>query len=165
MVEILFSDGYLKVVFATSTFAIGLNLPARSVLFTQMRKFNGVENCTIEASEYLQMAGRAGRRGKDDKGFSIICADPDLGSFPPNQEIQEILDSKGVELASKLKIDYKTCLNVLKQDAGEIGSMLQSSFFANEDMSIKLQNIKQRKLIEPLYEKTKTINCVHGVPE
>ena len=122
--EILFSDGYLKVVFATSTFAIGLNLPARSVLFTQMRKFNGVENCTIEASEYLQMAGRAGRRGKDDKGFSIICADPDLGSFPPNQEIQEILDSKGVELASKLKIDYKTCLNVLKQDEGEIGSML-----------------------------------------
>ena len=53
LVEILFSDGYLKLVFATSTFAIGLNVPARSVLFTQMRKFNGTENATIEASEYL----------------------------------------------------------------------------------------------------------------
>jgi superfamily II RNA helicase len=111
------------------------------------------------------MAGRAGRRGKDDKGFSIICADPDMGSIPSNQEILELLDSKGVELASKLKIDYRTCLNVLKQEEGEIGSMLQSSFFANEDMSIKLQNIKQRKHIEPLFEKTKQINCIHGVPD
>ena len=82
LVEILFSDGYLKVVFATSTFAIGLNLPARSVIFTQMRKFNGTETQTIEASEYLQMAGRAGRRGKDDKGFSVVCMDPDLGAIP-----------------------------------------------------------------------------------
>ena len=47
-----------------------------------MRKFNGTETQTIEASEYLQMAGRAGRRGKDDKGFSVICMDPDLGAIP-----------------------------------------------------------------------------------
>ena len=53
IVEILFSDGYLKVVFATSTFAIGLNLPARSVLFTQLKKFDGTEMNTITTSEYL----------------------------------------------------------------------------------------------------------------
>jgi ATP-dependent RNA helicase DOB1 len=115
LVEILFSDGYLKVVFATSTFAIGLNLPARCVMFTGMRKFNGTENATIEASEYLQMAGRAGRRGKDDRGFSVICADPDLGSsIPSKTEMIDLLDSKGVELASQLRIDYRTCMNVLK---------------------------------------------------
>lgn len=84
IVEILFSDGYLKIVFATSTFAIGLNLPARCVVFTEMQKFNGEVRSILEASEYLQMAGRAGRRGKDDKGFSIICADPDLGKIPSN---------------------------------------------------------------------------------
>ena len=138
LVEILFSDGYLKVVFATSTFAIGLNLPARSVIFTQMRKFNGTETQTIEASEYLQMAGRAGRRGKDDKGFSVICMDPDLGSIPSRQDMLDLLDSKGAELLSKLKIDYRTCLNVLKQESGEIDSMLKSSFFADEDMKVKL---------------------------
>jgi len=99
-VEILFSDGYLKVVFATSTFAIGLNLPARSVVFTQMKKFNGTEKATIEASEYLQMAGRAGRRGKDDRGFSIICADPEMGALPSNTEMLDLLDSKGIELSS-----------------------------------------------------------------
>jgi|694.fasta_scaffold63516_4 superfamily II RNA helicase len=60
------------------------------------------------------MAGRAGRRGKDDKGHSIICMDPDLGSIPSKAELQDLLDSKGVLLESQLKIDYSTCLNVLK---------------------------------------------------
>lgn len=53
LVEILFSDGYLKVVFATSTFAIGLNLPARSVIFTGLKKFDGSDFGTISTSEYL----------------------------------------------------------------------------------------------------------------
>ena len=62
--------------FATSTFAIGLNLPARSVIFTGLKKFDGTDFGTISTSEYLQMAGRAGRRGKDDVGFSVLCMDP-----------------------------------------------------------------------------------------
>ena len=53
LVEILFSDGYLKLVFATSTFAIGLNLPARSVVFTELQKFDGTDRSTITTSEYL----------------------------------------------------------------------------------------------------------------
>lgn len=75
IVEILFGDGFLKMIFATTTFAIGLNLPARSVLFTQIKKFNGTENVLLPTSEYLQMAGRAGRRGKDSEGYSIIMGD------------------------------------------------------------------------------------------
>ena len=53
----------------------------------------------------------------------------------------------------------------MKQESGEIDSMLQNSFFANEDMSVKLQNVKYKKQIEPIYEKTKQIHCIHGVPE
>ena len=53
MVEILFQDGYLKVVFATTTFAIGLNMPARSVIFTNLFKFNGEDKILIPTSEYL----------------------------------------------------------------------------------------------------------------
>ena len=52
----------------------------------------------------------------------------------------------------------------MKQESGEIDSMLQKSFFANEDMGIKLQNVKLKKQIEPIYEKTKQINCIKGCP-
>ena len=114
LVEILFSDGYLKLVFATSTFAIGLNLPARSVVFTELQKFDGTDRSTITTSEYLQMAGRAGRRGKDDVGYSLLCMDPGMGKMPRSEELTELLDSKGIALESKLKVDYSTCLNSLK---------------------------------------------------
>jgi len=114
LVEILFSDGYLKLVIATSTFAIGLNLPARSVIFTQMKKFDGEKTTTIPTAEYLQMAGRAGRRGKDDEGFSMLCLDPEHGQLPSHDEFQDNLSGQGAALESQFKVDYRTCLNTLK---------------------------------------------------
>lgn len=74
-IEILFSEGLLKVLFATETFAMGLNMPARTVLFTSCRKFDGKENRWITSGEYIQMSGRAGRRGLDDKGIVILMID------------------------------------------------------------------------------------------
>ena len=66
----------MKALFATETFAMGLNMPARTVLFTNVRKFDGKEVRWVTSGEYIQMSGRAGRRGKDDKGeeniFKII---------------------------------------------------------------------------------------------
>lgn len=67
-IEILFSEGLIKALFATETFAMGLNMPARTVLFTGMRKFDGSEYRWLTSGEYIQMSGRAGRRGLDDKG-------------------------------------------------------------------------------------------------
>jgi ATP-dependent RNA helicase DOB1 len=74
-IEILFSEGLLKVLFATETFAMGLNMPARTVLFTSCRKWDGKENRWITSGEYIQMSGRAGRRGLDDKGIVILMID------------------------------------------------------------------------------------------
>jgi len=60
------------------TFALGLNMPARTCVFTNCRKFDGQEHRWITCSEYIQMAGRAGRRGIDDKGFVITMFDEHL---------------------------------------------------------------------------------------
>ena len=138
MIEILFTDGHLQVVFATSTFAIGLNMPARSVIFTQSQKFNGEKNEVIPSSEYLQMAGRAGRRGKDSQGASILCIDENLGKIPGIDEYQEMFDSGGQALESKLKLTYKTNLNVLNQEGQEIDALIKNSFFSDASEQQKI---------------------------
>ena len=68
----------MQVLFATETFAMGLNMPAKTVIFTNLYKWDGEENRVIGSGEYIQMSGRAGRRGKDDKGLCIIMADERL---------------------------------------------------------------------------------------
>ncbi|KAH8050448.1 RNA helicase [Aureococcus anophagefferens] len=68
-------EGLLKILFATETFAIGINMPAKTVVFTETRKFDGKDFRWLSAGEYIQMSGRAGRRGKDDKGTVIQILD------------------------------------------------------------------------------------------
>jgi len=58
------------------------------------------------------MAGRAGRRGKDDRGFSLIMVDPEFGRIASNDEFKEMFDNAGLALESKLRLDYRACLNV-----------------------------------------------------
>eukprot|EP00978_Attheya_sp_CCMP212_P018731 scaffold51780_cov50-Attheya_sp.AAC.1 len=67
IVEILFSEGLIKALFATETFSIGINMPAKTVVFTSTRKWDGTDFRWVTSGEYIQMSGRAGRRGKDDR--------------------------------------------------------------------------------------------------
>ena len=71
VVEILFQEGLLKCLFATETFSMGINMPARTVVFTNARKFDGNDFRWVTAGEYIQMSGRAGRRGLDKRGIVI----------------------------------------------------------------------------------------------
>lgn len=134
IVEILFSDGLLKIVFATTTFAIGLNMPARSVLFTKVFKFSGgATEELVETSEYLQMAGRAGRRGKDQTGSCLICLDRNFGrTIPTIEDFDRLLENKGTPLESKLKLSYSMTMNVVKSESMAIDELLKSSWFENE---------------------------------
>ena len=61
--------------FATETFAMGLNMPAKTVIFTAMQKWDGEQHRWMRSGEYIQMSGRAGRRGKDDRGVCIMMVD------------------------------------------------------------------------------------------
>lgn len=78
VVEVLFQEQLIKCLFATETFAMGLNMPARTVVFTAMRKWDGREERWVGSGEYIQMSGRAGRRGKDDRGMTIMMLDKKL---------------------------------------------------------------------------------------
>ena len=75
VIEIMFQEGLLKVLFATETFSIGLNMPAKTVIFTSVRKFDGKDFRWVSSGEYIQMSGRAGRRGLDDRGIVILMLD------------------------------------------------------------------------------------------
>ena len=78
VIELLFQEGLLKVLFATETFSIGLNMPARTVVFTAVRKWDGNEFRNLSSGEFIQMSGRAGRRGLDDRGIVIMMFDEKL---------------------------------------------------------------------------------------
>ena len=71
MIELLFSKGYIKLLFATETFAVGINMPTKTVIFTGFDKFNGTSMRMLYPHEYTQMAGRAGRRGIDTIGYVV----------------------------------------------------------------------------------------------
>ncbi|CAM9691784.1 unnamed protein product [Heterosigma akashiwo] len=109
IVEILFQEGLLKVLFATETFSIGINMPAKTVVFTNTRKFDGTDFRWITSGEYIQMSGRAGRRGKDDRGIVIQMLDekmePDVA--------KGILYGEADPLYSSYHISYNMLLNML----------------------------------------------------
>ncbi|GLV43338.1 twister [Carabus blaptoides fortunei] len=115
IVEILFSNGLVKVLFATETFAMGVNMPARTVVFNSIKKFDGKEMRCLKPGEYIQMAGRAGRRGKDQNGTVIIrCADDVL---PDLRTLREITQGKPQKLESKFRLTYSLILNALRLES------------------------------------------------
>jgi ATP-dependent RNA helicase DOB1 len=75
LVELLFADHLIKILFATETFAMGVNMPAKTVMFTSCQKFDGKSMRTLSSGEYIQMSGRAGRRNKDKTGKVILMLD------------------------------------------------------------------------------------------
>uniref|UniRef100_A0A914QYL2 Uncharacterized protein n=1 Tax=Panagrolaimus davidi TaxID=227884 RepID=A0A914QYL2_9BILA len=122
--EILFSQGYIKVLFATETFAIGLNMPARTVVFTSCRKFDGTEYRSISSGEYIQMSGRAGRRGKDKNGIVILLCDEIFNS----ETAKNLINGGADPLNSQFRLTYNMILNLLRADGTDPSSMLKKSF-------------------------------------
>jgi len=124
VVEILFAEGLIKTLFATETFAIGINMPAKTVVFTNTRKFDGQDFRWVTSGEYIQMSGRAGRRGKDDRGLVIQMLD----------EKMEPAICKGIlygdpdPLNSSYRISYNMLLNLMRVEDVEPEYLLRASF-------------------------------------
>jgi len=117
LVELFISKKYIKLLFATESFAIGLDCPIKTAIFIGLNKFDGNNDRPLMSHEYTQMAGRAGRRGIDTVGYVIHCSN--LFSLPSMNEYKGILSGIPQTLRSKFHISYSVILNLLKQNARE----------------------------------------------
>lgn len=111
MVELLFAKGYIKLLFATETFAVGINMPTKTVLFTDLNKFDGSGMRPLYSHEYTQMAGRAGRRGIDKIGYVIHLTN--LFRDIDQVTLKNMMKGKPQTLISKFKISYNLLLNLI----------------------------------------------------
>lgn len=114
LVEILFEKGHIKILFATETFSVGLNMPTKTVVFDSFNKFDGNNFRLLRPHEYTQMAGRAGRRSIDTIGYVFHLCLLFKGGVPDLLEYKEILSGTSLDLVSQFKIDYNFVLNVLQ---------------------------------------------------
>ena len=126
-VEELFNQGLLKVLYATETFAVGINMPARSVAFSSLEKYDGINFRYLNSKEYFQMAGRAGRRGIDKEGTAVAIIDKRYNNF---EKIIKMTSGDTEPIKSQFKLSYNTVLNLLNNYDNEdtIETILKSSF-------------------------------------
>ncbi|XP_016426876.1 helicase SKI2W-like [Sinocyclocheilus rhinocerous] len=128
IIEMLFSRGLVKVLFATETFAMGVNMPARTVVFDSIRKHDGTGFRNLLPGEYIQMAGRAGRRGLDATGTVIILCKAgvhDMGN------LHAMMLGKPTVLQSQFRLTYTMILNLLRVEALRVTDMMRRSFSEN----------------------------------
>lgn len=131
-VEMLFQRGLVKVLFATETFAMGVNMPARTVVFDSIRKHDGISNRDLLPAEYIQMAGRAGRRGKDETGTVLLLC---KGDVPESSQLQAMMLGRPTELQSRFRVTYSMILNLKAQANKRVEDMMRDSFRENSSQS------------------------------
>ncbi|GAA2753727.1 DEAD/DEAH box helicase [Amnibacterium kyonggiense] len=125
VVEELFQRKLVKVVFATETLALGINMPARTVVLEKLEKFNGESRVPITPGEYTQLTGRAGRRGIDVEGHSVICWQEGLDP----QAVASLASRRSYPLNSSFKPTYNMAINLIDRFGRDrTRSILESSF-------------------------------------
>ncbi len=158
VVEILFAKTLVKVLFATETFAMGLNLPTRTVVFSGFRKHDGRAFRDLLPGEYTQMAGRAGRRGIDSVG-SVIIVTSNSDEAPPAATLRQMILGDPTKLRSQFRLTYNMILNLLRVEALKIEEMIKRSFSENATQALLPEQEKQVKLSESDLAKVKREPC------
>ena len=151
IVETMISRKHIKLLFATESFAIGLDCPIRTAVFTSLTKFDGTKMRYLFPHEYSQAAGRAGRRGLDTIGNVIHCNN--MFDLPSSNEYREILCGAPQKLVSKFNISFSTILNLMrngKTQMKDFTDFVENSMLKQE-LSKTIEN--EKKTFEDLSKK------------
>ncbi len=151
IVEIIFGKGLIKLLFATETFAVGVNMPAKTVIFTELEKFDNYHGKrNLFTDEFLQMSGRAGRRGLDTKGYVIYLP---IRPMLEKNELNSIILGNTPRIISKFILDHQLILKSIESENQDTFMIINNSLLNSENNKIINLNNKE---IEDLNEKVKT---------
>ena len=156
LIERLFQKGFIKVVFATETLAAGINMPARTTIISSISKRTDDGHRLLTANEFLQMSGRAGRRGMDEIGYVVIVGTP----FQTPDEVYNLATSSSNPLESKFEPCYSMVLNLLQRfSLDEAKELILKTFgyFSSSDRLLPL--INELKRYEENISEMKKFRC------
>jgi ATP-dependent RNA helicase HelY len=159
-VEVLFQRGLLKVVVATETLALGINMPARTVVIERLEKWNGESHVLLTPGEYTQLTGRAGRRGIDRVGHAVVLYQRDL-DFPT---VAGLVGTRTYPLRSSFAPSYNMAVNLLRRhDLRQAEALLGASFAQFEaDESVTRKAARLDELEEGLSGYARHLTCELG---
>jgi superfamily II RNA helicase len=146
VVERLFTSRLLKVIFTTETFALGINMPSRSVIFDDLRKYYGRYVRILKTRDFYQMAGRAGRRGMDKEGF-VYCR-INLNRIN-SEEVKQVIYNKPEGVNSQFNTSYATILNLYekyKEDLFKIYGLSLHYFQTRKNQQRQALKLMENKL-------------------
>jgi superfamily II RNA helicase len=156
LVERLFTGGDVRLLFTTETFALGVNMPARAVIFSSLRKFDGVGFSYLSTLSYYQMAGRAGRQGLDEEGtvYSLVDVERD-----DPKDVKNVIFGRMEKLESRFNLSYSAILNLYDRLGDDIWSAVDRSFAAFQHGG---RSERDRALLEARLEILRSMGYIAG---
>lgn len=159
ILERLYTLGLIKLLFTTETFAVGINMPARSVIFHSLMKNDGISFRYLTAREFQQMSGRAGRRGIDEVGFAYACVAPRDANY---EGIKQTLSKDAEDIESQFSLSYSSVLNLYERFGNEIYTICEKSF-NNYKTVFQVDRFKEKTSdISNEIEALKNSDCIYG---
>ena len=148
-IEDLFTQGLIKVLYTTETFAVGINMPAKTVCFDSLRKYDGYNFRYLNTKEYFQIAGRAGRRGLDTEGTVISMINRSLFKY---NDVKNIITKDTEPIISQFRLSTNTVLNLVNQHTPEeIEHILRLSFFSYQKFGENFAKVPAKVLMARYY--------------
>ena len=157
IIEILFSKGLIKVLFATETFAVGVNMPTKTVVFTNLFKYSS--DCGLRmmyTHEYLQMSGRAGRRGLDKFGNVVLLPNMWRNEIPTGPTIRNMMTGKAQVITSQFDLNYQFLLKVMLTENSKLSAFIERTLMNREIL-------ERKKFVARELEKSREV--ISNMPE